>query len=785
MASERRRFAAIALVSATVILLQISLTRLLSVLVWYHWAFFSISLSLLGVGAPGVWFALRRPNPELLPRLLLAAAGLLPASVVLVVKATRHCGSHSILFILLVLLPGLLCLGSAICQLLLEAEGPAIGRMYGFDLLGAALGAVLVVPLMTVLPTPQLAGALGLLPLVAYLAVGGNRRTAGVLAIGLLGLLAWGEAFRLRHPKAYAEIGPRATPIYERWTPTARITIFDNVFWTDTHGAFGWGMGARPAPMPAPRQYWLEQDGSAGTPITEFDGDTRKLLYLFHDVTSVGYQLRPPRTVAIVGPGGGRDILTALAAGAEKIRAIELNQAVVEALRGRFGEFTGHLYDLPEVETVVGEGRSVLARSPQQYDLLQISLIDSWAATAAGAYSLSENNLYTLEAYRLFWSRLTPRGMVSTTRWMVGGFGLELPRLLFLHRAALLAEGVRDPLQHLVMLQGGAVGTVLMSRSPFTEADLSRLQQTAFSRGFTIHLPDRFLPAEQRWIRRIWDAGPPGYDRWGLRMDPPTDDRPFFFQALSPLRPILPDVAARAGINAEGVTALQTLMLAVAALAGLLFFLPFPLTRWLRPQGGFWRGSAFFTAIGLGFMLVEVSWIQRFILLLGHPSLAVTVGLGSLLLGAGLGSLGSRRVGPTRARRWGFMAPLSVAAVSAALGPVSTAVLGWSWPLRAATAVGLLVPCGVLLGCFFPLGMVRFGEPHKAWFWAVNGAASVVASVVSLALAMETGFSRVGYLGVGLYVVAWLLFRGKSVQSAAGTVPEPTSPTASPVPREM
>ncbi len=784
MASEHRRFAAIALVSATVILLQISLTRLLSVLVWYHWAFFSISLALLGVGAPGVWFAVRRPTHDLLPRLLLAASGLLPLSVVLVVKATRYFGSHAILFVMVVLLPGLLCLGGAVCQLLLQAEGTRVGRMYGFDLLGAALGAVLVIPLMTVLPTPQLAGALGLLPLAAYLALGGSRRTTGVLAAGLLALLVWGEPFQLRHPKAYAETGPHVTPVYERWTPTARITIFDNVFWTDTPGAFAWGMGARPAPMPAPRQYWLEQDGSAGTPITEFDGDTRKLLYLFHDVTSVGYQLRPPRAVAIIGPGGGRDILTALAAGAETIRAIELNRAVVDALRGRFGEFTGHLYDHPAVETVIGEGRSVLARSPQKYDLLQISLIDSWSATAAGAYSLSENNLYTVEAYRLFWSRLTPRGMVSTTRWMIGGFGLELPRLLYLHRAALLAEGVDEPLRHLALLQGGAVGTVLMSRSPFTEAELSRLQETAFGRGFTIHLPDRFLPPEQQWIRRIWEAGPSGYEQWGLRMAPPTDDRPFFFQVLSPLRPIRADVAARAGINAEAVTALQTLMLAVVALALLLFFLPFPLTRWLRPRPGFWRGSAFFATIGLGFMLVEVAWVQRFILLLGHPSLAVTVALGSLLLGAGLGSLGSQRLDPTRARRWGFLAPLGMAAVNAALGPISTAVLGWSWPLRAATTIGLLAPCGILLGCFFPLGMVRFGEPHKAWFWAVNGAASVVASVVSLALAMELGFCRVADLGVGLYVVAWLLFRGKPTEPVAETAPDAIPPAAA-VAREM
>lgn len=771
-----RRYLAIALCSAAVILLQIAVTRILSVVVWYHWAFFSISLAMLGVGAPGVWFALRRPKSQrTLSGLLLASALLLPASSVAIVKGSHLFGISTILFCLFCLLPPMLCLGGAVCFLLLEAEGPAIGRMYAFDLLGAFAGALLVIPLLWTIPTPMLAGSLALLPLVAYLLVGGSRWVALATLTALGTLLVWREPFTLRHGKSYAETAGRTRPILERWTPTARITVFDNIFFLNARLAFGWGMGARlPTQLP-PRQYWIEQDGSAGTPITSFDGDTSKLGYLLHDVTSVGYQLRPPATAAIVGAGGGRDVLTALTSNARKVTAIELNAATIDVLRTRFGEFTGNLYDHPRVQTIVGEGRSELTRTRDKFDSIQISLIDSWAATTAGAYSLSENNLYTVEAYRQYFSRLTDHGLVSTSRWMVGGMGLEVPRLLFVVKAALKAEGITDPLRHIVLMQGSSVGNVLMLRSPLTDAEVERLKSIARERGFTLHLPDSGLEPSQRWVRAVIDQGPHFYAPQGLHMQPTTDDRPFFFQVISPLREIRPDVATAFGSNTEGVVALQKLMIVMAGVTLLLFFAPFSLGRWLRPAPGFWRGSLFFTGIGFAFMFVEVAWLQRFILYLDHPSLATTVALGSMLLGAGLGSMTSAWVGVARVQRWGFFIPLIVLVTNALLSPVFQLTLGFAWSLRLMVSVLLIVPTGIALGLCFPLGMQRFGERNKAWFWALNGAAGVFASVLSLALSMELGFPLVATIGAVLYAGVWLLLRGSSAAESAAVSTEETA----------
>ena len=754
-----RRFAAIALVSAAVVLLQIAVTRLLSVMLWYHWAFFAISLAMLGVGAPGVWLSFVEDRERWLRPLLLWASITVPLGILAMLHVAHLFPDYAILVCLACLLPGALCMGGAVCVLLLEAKGRSIARMYAFDLLGACVGALAVIPLLWTVPTPRLAAAVGLLPLAGYVLVGGRRVVAGVLALASLGLLVTHEPLRLKHSKGYAETTKTTTPIFERWTPTARITVFDNIFWKNPGEAFGWGLGARP-PQEAPQQWWIEQDGSAGTPITSFDGKLEPLRYLLWDVTGAGYEMRPPDRVAIIGTGGGRDVLTARLAGARNIDAIELNGALVEALRGPFAAFSGGVYDLPGVRPLVGEGRSVLTRSAGGYDLIQISLIDSWAATAAGAYSLSENALYTMDSYRLYFSKLTPNGLVSTSRWLRGSNGIEIPRLVLLVQAALRAEGIQDPNAHMALVQGGAVGTVLMSRTPLSAQERERLASLSAERGWIVHWPPTGVAPRDLWLRRVVQEGPVDPRFSGLRLHPPTDDAPFFFQVLSPFTASAEKFHAN-GVNGEGMLALQRLIIVMGAITLALFFAPFLFGGRAGKRIGagwrFWGGSIYFISIGVGFMLIELSWLQRLILYLGHPSHATTVGVGAMLAGAGLGSMASARVDHEKAARWGFVVPLFLLLVNTVLAPVFAATLGAPMAGRVAIAVLLLAPAAFLMGFCFPIGMVRFGERSRAWFWALNGAAGVLSSVLSLALAMQFGLAMVGQLGAAVYVVVWLL----------------------------
>lgn len=766
-----RGWIAIAMCSAAVLLFQVAITRVLSVVLWYHFAFLSISLAMLAVGAPGVWFAMRPPGPKTLRRSLLLATGLIPAAIVGIVQVggllPRGEGlvedfaslfPAGVLVIVLLVLAPLLALGTAVCALLLAARGRGVGRMYGADLLGATAGALVVVPLLWWVPTPELIALSALLPLGAAVVLGVLKKVpaAGIAAV-LVGSMWVGNLYQLRYTKTYDE---RTEPLFERWTPTARLTVFPRPwFQLDPEAAFGWGMGSNYTER-AVDQLWLEQDGSAGTPITALGGGPSTLDHLDFDVTGVGYQLRPPKTACVIGGGGGRDILTALRAGAEAVDAVELNAATIELVSEDFGEFSGDPYHLPGVTAVAAEGRSFLTRSPGGYDLLQVSLIDSWAATAAGAYALSENYLYTRQAFALYWDRLSDDGIVSVSRWYKGDRLLEGMRLALLARAALDDAGVATPEDHIALVEAGAIVTLLMSRTPWTAADLARLDEIGAARGFVRHWPVHEGTPARSVLAQVLRDGPAELESHGLDLSPPTDQRPFFFQTVPLFGHIDAAVLDTVSTNEHSVIVLRWMLGLLSALTLGLFFLPFVWggsARRTSPE--FWRGSGYFLSIGIAFMLVEAGWIQQFILFLGHPSYATTVVLAALLLGAGLGAVQSSRLELARIQALAPALGIVAGLANMAMVPMFSATLGMSLPARVVLSVLLLLPCGFLMGFAFPGGMLRFGDTHKAWFWAINGAASVLATVLSLALAMVVGFDNVVYLGVAAYLGAALLLR--------------------------
>jgi spermidine synthase len=750
-----RNLLAIALASFAVLFFQIAATRVLSIVLWYHWAFLSISLAMLGLGAPGVWFALRPPSPRVLSRALLAGGLSLPMAAAAVLWIGNRYGTWSVVACMAVLLVPMLLLGTAVCILLLQARGKAIGRLYGADLLGASAAAAAVLPVLNHVPTPAAIAWLGILPVLAARLVGSRWLTVGAATAAIVAVVLHGGPLTVGLTKGYDERSIR--PAHVRWTSTARLSFFDlkAVLGADLQG-HGWGFGSKVPQITVP-QYWMEQDGSAGTPITKFDGDVADMSefdYLLFDVTTAGYQVRPPQRVAVVGSGGGRDLLTALRAGARDIDAVELNAGVAETVSTVFKEFSGDIYHAPGVHAVVSEGRSFLTRSRGDYDLIQISLIDSWAATAAGAFTLAENNLYTVEAFRLYLDRLSPDGLISTSRWRNG---LEAGRLLLLNLEALRAVGVADPQAHLVVVAGSSVSTVLTSKRPFTADEIERARRVCEERGFELLYPAAPTPDKPADPATLLRDGPGPLEAQGVIMTASVDDQPFFFQSLPVFGSFNLEFARQFGVNGESVAALQMLMFMLTLVTLLLFFAPFAMQRWLPRQPGFWRGSGYFAVIGLSFMLIEIPWLQRFVLYLGHPSVAATVVIGALLLGAGAGSLRSARTGLATAQRLWPLVPVVLAVGNLGMSPLFAATLGAGEAVRITIAVVFLLPIGFLLGHFFPLGMQRFGDDHKAWFWALNGACGVLAGVCSLAMAMAFGFQTVAWVGVGGYLIAGLL----------------------------
>ncbi len=765
---DGRDYVTIFLLSCSILTFQIALTRVLSVVVWYHFAFLTISMVMLGLGAPGVWFALMRKPLRLLPACLIASGVTVPISTILIIKnGTAFLAEGATIWIVFCVLPAMLALGSVICLLLMKAGGKHIQRMYGVDLIGACLGAIIIIPLLHWVPTPELAASCGLLPLLAATQYGTKWRAMGLVGMAAIAaLMVTTSLLKVTHSKSYDE--NVVTPVFEKWTPTARLTIFDESFYLLQAGnkaGFSWGKGSkRPTDETEVLQYWLEQDGSAGTPITSFDGDLSKTTHLDYDVTTLGYQVRPPKRVTIIGGGGGRDILSALRSGADNIDAVELNAHTIAAVSETFSHISGDIYHRPGVHAFANEGRSHLTHSEDHYDFIQISLIDSWAASAAGAFALAESNLYTLEAYQLYFDRLTERGILSTSRWLG-----EMPRLLLLGRSALEAAGFAEPEKHVLVASAGGVATVLISRTPFEAADAVRLREVSEQRGFVVHYPPAAGDTEfSAWVELI-EGRNQILIKHRLNVDPPTDDSPYFFHTVSPFADadlFESEALALTGINVNwnSILVLRQAMFIVSLLAFVLFLAPFlryavsrrvsgqPKVQWLS----LFQSSLYFAAIGAGFMLLENMLLQHFVLYLGHPSYATTVIIASLLLGMGFGSLNAEKLGVSGLLRRGWIVPAVMVAVVSVLPGLFASTLGWPLAVRIVVACTILVPLGGALGVFFPLGMLRFGDMNKPWFWAINGVFGVVASVMSLALSMEFGFLFVGRLSAGIYFLAWL-----------------------------
>jgi hypothetical protein len=739
---------AIAATSCAVLLFEVLMTRILSVTLSYHFAFLTISLAMLGLAAPGVWFSLAPPRRSTLFIALYASAVALPGAVLAIV----HLGAPergSLLFWIAVILVPMLTLGTSICVLLLQARGQQIARMYAADLAGAAVGALAAVPLLHGLSTPCVVAGLGVLPILAAILAGSRRHLVSlVYAAALVYSVVWGTPYRLHYARFYVEERP---PLYEKWTATARITIFDRM----NQQFLGWGMGARYRGSRLVEHLWLDQDGSAGTPILAYERGRRYPEHLSYDVVSAAYPIAAPRRACIIGGGGGRDILKALQGGAKEVEVVEINPYTVDAVSRVFAAYSGDPYHLPGVHGFVGEGRSHFSRSDTPCDVIEISQIDTFAASAAGAYALTENSLYTVEAIRMFWSHLSEPGVLSVSRWVAGPAWPESVRLVLLEVEALRQEGITQPRDHLVVLAAGSTANVLLFRKPVTPQQIELADDVAAVKGFAVLWPVAAGRTGVSELTRALVYGPADMTRRGYDISPPTDDRPFFFQTLN----ILSGSSRLAEVGTEREQSVALLRRLVGILAGLAFvlvLLPFA-ARGTLPRGpDLGRNTLFFSCLGFGFMFVEIPLLQRLAVYLGHPSYSTTVVLGSLLVGAGFGAWLAGRIAESQRRLVGFLVPLVVGAIVFLLMWLAEQTTSQSFAVRVAISVTALTLAGAMMGMPFPLGMTRFDDRDRSWYWAINGATSVLASVLALVIALLAGFAVVLGCAVLSYLIAAL-----------------------------
>ncbi len=754
-----------ALTTLATLLLELSLTRIFSVVFYYHFVFLAISIALFGLGAGGVFsYVVAGWKGNLFQKLgrLSAVNSLLVILAVVVVLAQGQHPTHGYLTLTYFAAALPFFVAGTIVSLVVSETIERVNRVYFFDLAGAAGGCLLLVFLLEAFGGPDttiVAAVLFAAAAAVWHSMSGasKERAASVaLALALFALLLFNGQFRLIDV-TYAKGQKLEHESFVKWNSFSRIALAPN------------------KDDPGSQLIFIDADASTGIANFDFahlsEHNVRDLLY---QGPGLPYAIRPGAKTLIIGPGGGWDVARALASGSHDITGVEINPIIATTImREKFPQLSRNLYLRPDVHIHVEDGRAFVRRSTEKYQVLQATLVDTWASTAAGAFAFSENNLYTTEAFGDYLTHLTDDGILAFTRW---GFDppRESLRLISLAMVALRNLGEADPAQHiLVGREGshaelaafGAKDTVLISRRPFQAEDLNRARHALAEGHMTaVYMPDERLP--NQFTELLHSPDPAEYQRrYPFDISAVTDNRPFFFYTVQPSD--LWNFITRASTNNEdykinSAVPLLFELLAISVLATVIVLALPPLvlrTRLPRqkPVLGF---LLYFLAIGAGYILVEVALIQKFVLFLGHPTYALTVVIFSLLVSSGLGSYASRRVIQSSARRWrialvgvALLIAFLAADVSIILPRAITLPLLW----KIVMSVALILPAGFLMGMPFPVGLARLEQWESSsvrWAWSLNAAASVLGSVASLVLAIYLGLVQTLLIGGVLYLAA-------------------------------
>jgi len=768
----------VALTTMATLLLELSLTRIFSVVFYYHFAFLAISIALFGLGAGGVFsYVVAGWKAPLFTRLgrLSAINSFLVILALVVILAQKNTPSNWDLALIYFTTALPFFLSGTIVSLAISETIERVNRVYFFDLLGAAGGCLLLIPLLNQFggPSTVIGAAITFATAAAiWHSMAGSVKGRGAsvaLALALVAFLTYNQHHPLidiRHAKGQT----LAHEWFVKWNNFSRVAI--------VHKA-----------EEGRDTIYIDADASSAIASFDFDHLTANDRHdLLEQGPSLPYAVRPGAKTLIIGSGGGWDVARALASGSQDITAVEINPIIATTImRERFPKLSRNLCFHPGVHVFVEDGRSFVRRSTDRYQVLQATLVDTWAATAAGAFALSENNLYTTDAFRDYLSHLTDDGLVAVTRW-----GLEPPReslrLISLAIEALSQLGESQAWRHVVVgregsAQGwGARDTVLISRKPFSETDIDRARALFAAAGMeAIYLPGG--GPHNQFYDLLHSPNPDEYERnYTFDITPVSDNRPFFFYTVQPrdlwafARTASHDTA---DYKVNKAVPLLFGLMGVSLVATLLILLLPPLvlgTRLPRQRGvlGF---LLYFLFIGAGYILIEVGLIQKFVLFLGHPTYALTVVIFSMLVSSGLGSAASRRLlGKDEGRL--VKALGGVALLAALLALIVSSLLGalvWlPMPLKMGLTVLLIAPLGFVMGMPFPTALQRLEEwhaPSVRWAWSLNAASSVLGSVGALICSIYLGLVQTLIIG-GLFYLAALAVVARARPSAVVS-PEP------------
>ena len=757
--------------------LEVTLSRLLSVITWYHLAFFAVSTAMLGMtaGATTVylyptWFT--RNLDVSVVKSCLAFCISVPVALVLLCLMPMDI-EQTVMSLFALILGTFYCAtpfyfaGIAVTVILTKYELP-IGKLYASDLFGASLGCLFVLGGLEILDACSLillCGGIGGIAAYCFawrsnLTLLRRRSSQCVVVLLVLSAANAKTSYGIRPFVVKGKIVPSEALLVERWNSHSRVAVMD----VEQEAPQYWGASPTAPQETTTFQHHMNIDGLAGTTMRRF-ASVEDIDHLRFDVTNVAYYLRPDGGACVIGVGGGRDVQSAILFGHDRVTGIDVNPVFIDLLQNEFRQFAG-IADRSGVELIAEEARSFLSASDGKYSLIQMSLVDTWAATGTGAFSLSENVLYTVEAWQLFISRLADDGVFTVSRWYSPGHLGEAGRMVSLAVASLFASGVSNPNLHIALVASERVATLIVSKEPLSNDDIAHLRELTVDLQFDLALVPGTPPKDAALgaistassaakLEEIVSKGP-------LNYEPPTDNDPYFFNMLR-LRHIDAAIESDTGVirgNLVATVTLITLVIALAVVAAIAIVLPLLWNSFLQMEHRhrvFWPAALYFALIGAGFMFAEIALIQRLSVFLAHPVYGLGVLLFTLILSSGVGSYCSDRL-PLVSQPWIYLCPSMMAVLIVGLDFLLSTLLPTAMTsaiqVKVLIAVLAISPVGVLMGFFFPCGMrlMKPARPEEVpWYWALNGVLGVLCAAVAVFISIYFGIASNFYISAVCY----------------------------------
>ncbi|TES86154.1 SAM-dependent methyltransferase [Candidatus Aerophobetes bacterium] len=782
-------FLSLFLISFSILSYEILLMRIFSITSWSHFAYMVISVALLGFGASGTFIALfrmrlrRRFHSFFTLFSFLFAISLylslflsqkIPFDPFLIVWFKEQylylLGYYLILFIPFFL--GACCIGISFVRF----DG-GIHKVYFYNLLGSGAGALGAILLMYVLfPTHLLLAV----TLVAFLAsiissLSLAKRVLQLVVFSSFIIMCVFFLYPVRLDiSQYKSLStslhvPGAKILSQSSSPLGLIQVVESDVIRHAPGLSLNFQGE------IPPQLALFIDADSMSAITNFAGDPKNLRYLDYTSQALAYHLLEKPEVLILGSGGGSEVLTALYHEVRSVAAVEINPQVVDLVREEYGEFSNHIYSRPDVHVKVAEGRGFIQASSKKYHLIQIALLDSFAASSAGVYALSESYIYTVEAVKEYLRHLRPGGILSITRW------LKMPprdgiKLFATAIEALEEAGIDDPSSHLIFIRGWATSTLLIKNSSFTASEIQKVREFSEERLFDIIWYEGIESGE---VNRYNILERPYYYEASSRILSPdrdsfyrdylfharaaTDNSPYFFHffRLKSLPHLLRTMGAQWVPFMEwGYIVLVATLVQAVVVSIFLIILPLFFLKEKRAKRSKSRVFVYFVSLGLAYMFMEISFIQRFTLFLSYPIYAAAVVIAGFLFFSGWGSYLSGRFSLTSSFKIG-MAVGAIIVVSLVylffIDDIFSFFISSPDSVKILISLLLISPLALFMGMPFPVGLTTVSSespPLVPWAWGINGCASVISPVLATILAISFGFNLVVLCALLLYLLA-------------------------------